>query len=77
VWRHLRSFKAALYRGVPQSELRDNDGVSWLEPHADWAYMVPIVELSHRPRAIDDCLYLYEPRTTLRQAKIVIASRPS
>jgi uncharacterized protein (TIGR00725 family) len=82
VWRHLRSFKAALYRSVPQSELRDNDGVSWLEPHDDWAYMVPIVELSHSPRAIDDCLYLYEPRTTRRQADrdrvaTIITTRPS
>ena len=33
----------------------------WIDLAADWAFMVPIVEMASSPRHIEEPLYLYEP----------------
>ncbi len=59
VWQHLRTFRKRLFDSIALEDLQI-DG-RWIEPAADWAYMVPIVEMAASPRHIPDALYLYEP----------------
>ena len=59
VWQHLRTFKNGLYTKVPVDDFH-LDG-HWV-PHAeDWAFMVPMVEMSKRPVYINRQIYFYEP----------------
>lgn len=59
IWQHLRTFKKRLFDSIALEDLRING--RWIEPAADWAFMVPIVEMAASPRHIPDALYLYEP----------------
>ncbi len=59
VWQHLRSFRKSLFDAIPDTDLRiDGD---YVDLATDWAYMLPIVELSVNPRYITKLLYLHEP----------------
>ncbi len=59
VWQHLRTFRKRLFDAIAVEDLRI-DG-EWIDPAADWAFMVPIVEMAASPRHIAEPLYLYEP----------------
>ena len=59
VWQHLRSFRKRLFDAIDAEDLR-MDG-EWIELAADWAFMVPIVEMAASPRHIPEPLYLYQP----------------
>ena len=59
VWQHLRTFRKRLFDAIDVDDLK-MDG-EWIDMAADWAFMVPIVEMAARPRHITEPLYLYEP----------------
>ena len=59
VWQHLRTFRKRLFDAIDVEDLKI-DG-EWIDLAADWAFMVPIVEMSSSPRHIEEPLYLYEP----------------
>jgi glycosyltransferase involved in cell wall biosynthesis/SAM-dependent methyltransferase len=59
VWQHLRTFRKRLFDAINIEDFKI-DG-KWIDLAADWAYMVPIIELASSPRHIPDPLYLYEP----------------
>ena len=59
VWQHLRTFRKRLFDAIAVEDFKI-DG-EWIDLAADWAYMVPIIELASSPRHIPDLLYLYEP----------------
>ncbi|MFC1897886.1 glycosyltransferase [Chloroflexota bacterium] len=59
VWQHLRTFKKHLFDNILEEDLKI-DG-TWIEMASDWAYMLPIVEMSSNPVYIPDQLYLHEP----------------
>lgn len=59
VWQHLRTFKKRLFDAISVEDLKING--EWIDLAADWAYMVPIIEMASSPRLIPDLLYLYEP----------------
>ncbi len=59
VWQYLRSFRKSLFDAIPDEALR-LDG-RYVDLANDWAYMLPIVELAHRPVHIPEPLYLHEP----------------
>jgi 2-polyprenyl-3-methyl-5-hydroxy-6-metoxy-1,4-benzoquinol methylase len=61
VWQHLRTFKKYLFDNIREDDLKI-DG-EWIEMASDWAYMLPIIEMSSNPVSIIDQLYLYEPST--------------
>ena len=76
VWQHLRTFRKYLFDAICVEDLMI-DGV-WIELANDWAFMVPIVEMSINPRHITEKLYQYEPASpkddrTRRQRDRVIA----
>ena len=59
VWQHLRTFRKYLFDAINIDDLKiDNE---WIGMANDWAFMVPIVEMSNSPRHIPEPLYLYEP----------------
>lgn len=59
VWQHLRTFKKQLYDKIPEDYLKiEND---WVPHTEDWAFMIPIVELSKKPAWIQEPIYFYEP----------------
>lgn len=77
VWQHLRSFRKRLFDAIPYDALRlDGDYVDRVN---DWAYMLPIIELSAKPAYIADRLYLHEPsvagRNVSRAEREGIAAR--
>ena len=59
VWQHLRTFKKCLFDAIDIEDLKA-DG-KWIDIATDWAFMVPIIEMSSSPRHIPDKLYVYEP----------------
>ena len=59
VWQHLRTFRKSLFDAIDVEDFKI-DG-QWIDLAADWAFMVPIIELASRPRHIPHPLYLYEP----------------
>ncbi len=59
VWQHLRTFRKRLFDAIDVADLKV-DG-EWIDIAADWAFMVPIVEMASSPRHIEEPLYLYEP----------------
>ena len=59
VWQHLRTFRKRLFDAINVEDLKI-DG-EWIDLAADWAFMVPIVEMTNSPRHIEEPLYLYEP----------------
>ncbi|HEX2988223.1 MAG TPA: glycosyltransferase family A protein, partial [Chloroflexota bacterium] len=59
VWQHLRTFKKSLYDRVPSDYLK-LDG-EWVRHTEDWAFMVPMVELSIKPVHISKSIYFYQP----------------
>jgi glycosyltransferase involved in cell wall biosynthesis len=59
VWQHLRTFKKSLFDQIPDRDLRLNG--EYIGVAADWAYMLPIVEMALHPAYIPAPLYLYEP----------------
>ena len=59
VWQHLRTFKKRLFDAIDVEDLKV-DG-KWIDIATDWAFMVPIIEMSSSPRHIPDKLYVYEP----------------
>lgn len=59
VWQHLRTFRRRLFDRLPLHALRRDDG-TWFDVATDWAFMVPLVELSSSPRYIADVLYYYD-----------------
>ena len=59
VWQHLRTFRKGLFDAIDIEDFKI-DG-QWIDLAADWAFMVPIIELASSPRHIPDPLYLYEP----------------
>ncbi len=62
VWQHLRSFKKELFDAIPDDYLKI-DG-EWVQHTEDWAFMLPMVEIAHRPIHIEELLYFYEPSTS-------------
>lgn len=58
VWQHLRSFRKHLFDAIPDHDLRI--GGEYADIAVDWAFMLPIVEMAHRPVWIAEPLYLYE-----------------
>ena len=61
VWQHLRTFKKRLFDAIDVKDFKI-DG-EWIDLAADWAFMVPIIEMADSPRQIAEYLYLYEPAT--------------
>ena len=59
VWQHLRTFRKRLFDAIDTEDLKI-DG-EWIDLAADWAFMVPIIEMASSPRYISEPLYLYEP----------------
>ena len=59
VWQHLRTFKKYLFDAICIEDLKM--GKEWIELASDWAFMLPIVEMSSRPVHIPDTLYIYDP----------------
>lgn len=84
VWQHTRSFRKYLFDSLDARDLKrvpDHSDVSkivtksqWIEDSADYAFMVPIVEMSRNPIQLEQFTYYYERDTTaytdeLRQIK--------
>ncbi|MBY0312061.1 MAG: glycosyltransferase [Phycisphaerales bacterium] len=59
VWQHLRTFRKRLFDAIPDHDLRVGD--KYVDIAVDWSFMLPIVEMAHRPVWIREALYLYEP----------------
>lgn len=59
VWQHLRTFRKYLFDAIDVDDLKRNG--DWVDPATDWAFMLPIIEMAHRPVYIPDLLYLYAP----------------
>lgn len=66
VWQHLRTFKKRLFDAIAVEDFKI-DG-EWINLAADWAFMVPIIEMASSPRFIPDLLYLYEPASPKNEA---------
>lgn len=66
VWQHTKTFKKYLFDSIPLSYFKhnsDNDGFTkgkWYETTDDYAFMVPIVEMSSNPVQMDLINYYYE-----------------
>ena len=65
VWQHLRSFRKHLFDAIRVEDLK-LDG-EWVDCANDWAYMLPIVEMSSRPVHIAEPLYVYDPSPRERE----------
>ena len=59
VWQHLRTFKKYLFDSIQEDDLKIEG--KWISEADDWAYMIPMVELSEHPQVINDIIYFYEP----------------
>lgn len=95
VWQNLRSFKKYLFDSINLYELREiksykdiksaNIGERWIEYCVDYAYMIPIVEMSENPNFIEIYNYYHErstrntPEIRRMKDKIIkdILSRPA
>ena len=62
VWQHIRSFRKKLFDSLELWELKRFGGKDkrWLELGADYAFMVPIVEMSQNPQQLEQFTYYYE-----------------
>lgn len=70
VWQHIRSFRKYLFDSLDARDLKrvnDTGNLSklvtkskWLENSADFAFMVPIVEMSHKPNQLEQFTYYYD-----------------
>ena len=70
VWQHTRSFRKYLFDSLDAKDLKKvpNDGniskivtkSQWIESSADFAFMVPIVEMSHKPNQLEQFTYYYD-----------------
>ena len=65
VWQHLRTFRKYLFDAIDVEDLK-LDG-EWIDLAADWAFMVPIIEMASSPKHIPEPLYLYEPASPRQQ----------
>ena len=68
VWQHLRTFKKKLYDRVPQDYLK-LDG-KWVQHAEDWAFMIPMVELSRMPVHIRNPIYFYQPSPEKKERSV-------
>ncbi len=59
VWQHLRSFKKYLFDAINPDDLKIAG--QWIDQAEDWAYMLPIVEMSSNPKQVTESIYFYEP----------------
>ena len=59
VWQHLRTFRKYLFDAIAVGDMKL--GGEWIDLANDWAFMVPIIEMSSNPKYIPEPLYLYEP----------------
>ena len=66
VWQHLRTFRKYLFDAIRMEDLK-LDG-EWIDCANDWAYMLPIVEMSTRPVHIPEPLYIYDPSPRERES---------
>lgn len=70
VWQHIRSFKKYLFDSLDFKDLKKlpsdcniNKMINkskWLENSADFSFMVPIIEMSHKPNQLDQFTYYYD-----------------
>jgi len=73
VWQHIRSFRKYLFDSLDARDLKmvsDNGNLNkvvieskWLEDSADFAFMVPIVEMSQKPDQLEQFTYYYDRDT--------------
>ena len=59
VWQHLRTFRKYLFDRIDPSDFKV-DGM-WIHHTEDWAFMLPIAEMSACPKVIEKIIYLYDP----------------
>lgn len=83
VWQHLRTFKKYLFDSLSIYDLKLKENNSneintqlklksenkWIEYCVDYAYMIPIVEMSKNPQIIDRFNYFHD-RSTLNTAEL-------
>ncbi|WP_111710174.1 glycosyltransferase [Lutibacter citreus] len=66
VWQHLKTFKKYLFDSIPLTHFKYEDKEKklyqnkWFETCDDFAFMVPIVEMSKQPLQLDEVNYFYE-----------------
>ena len=66
VWQHLKTFKKYLFDSIPLPYFKHKDKSAnlykseWLQTCDDFAFMVPIVEMSQQPIQLDNINYYYE-----------------
>lgn len=67
VWQHLKTFKKYLFDSIPITHFKYNtvdktkiSRIKWLEQCDDYAFMIPIVEMSKNPIQMDFVNYFYE-----------------
>jgi len=66
VWQHLKTFKKYLFDSIPLTYFKHNEEIvklyksKWFETCDDFAFMVPIVEMSQQPIQLDYINYYYE-----------------
>ena len=66
VWQHLKTFKKYLFDAIPLPYLKHKEESvklyknKWLQSCDDFAFMIPIVEMSQQPIQLDDINYYYE-----------------
>lgn len=83
LWQHLKTFRKDLYDRVPQDYLKLDD--EWVPNTEDWAFMIPMVELSIKPFHIQKSIYFYQPspqksERSIKQREEIISrllSKPS
>lgn len=68
VWQHLRTFRKYLFDMISPMDFKI-DG-KWIEEADDWAYMLPMVEMSKHPEVIHDIIYFYEPSPEKKERNI-------
>jgi broad specificity phosphatase PhoE/glycosyltransferase involved in cell wall biosynthesis len=59
VWMHPRAFRKYLFDAVPEDRMKHNG--EWIDKFTELTYMVPIAQMSQRPRQIHVPLYFWEP----------------
>ncbi len=78
VWQHIRSFKKYLFDSIELVDLKMSwteetvcklSKVGWIEYCVDFAYMIPIVEMSQNPGFVEIYTYYHE-RTTPNKKEI-------
>ena len=80
VWQHTRSFRKYLFNGLKISDLKFNGdkdifqqlSADWITLCSDYAYMVPLVEMSTNPMQMNTMNYYYE-RSVLHTTEMKLA----